>query len=110
MTGRHMTLRADGNTGEHVAFGGPIFYGHAASGFNEKTDHPGNVFWPQALAANKVYQMLDGKQRKTRPGREAAGTRTAVGFRGSKGGLPRPPGHATCRPTRRPSCRRCSAC
>ena len=48
----------------HVAFGGPIFYGHAADGFNEKKDHPGNVFWPQALAANKVYEMLDEKQRK----------------------------------------------
>ncbi len=63
MTGRHMTLRCDGNAAEHVAFGGPIFYGHAAEGFNEKPNHPGNVFWPQALAANKVYEMLDGKQR-----------------------------------------------
>jgi hypothetical protein len=63
MTGRHMTLRCDGNSTEHVAFGGPIFYGHAASGFNEKPNHPDNVFWPQALAANKVYEMLDGKQR-----------------------------------------------
>src|SRR5205807_1294219 len=64
ITGRHHTLRADGNTESHVAFGGPIFYGHAASGFNEKPDHPGNVFWPQAQEANKVYQMLDDKQRK----------------------------------------------
>jgi hypothetical protein len=64
MTGRHMTIRCDGNSAEHVAFGGPIFYGHAAQGFNEKPDHPGNVFWPQALAANKVYEMLDGKQRE----------------------------------------------
>jgi hypothetical protein len=64
MTGRHMTIRADGNSAEHVAFGGPIFYGHAAQGFDEKADHPGNVFWPQAVAANKVYEMLDGKQRK----------------------------------------------
>jgi hypothetical protein len=63
MTGRHMTLRCDGNSEPHVAFGGPIFYGHAAQGFNEKADHPGNVFWPQAVAANKVFQMLDGKQR-----------------------------------------------
>ena len=30
MTGRHMTIRCDGNSAEHVAFGGPIFYGHAA--------------------------------------------------------------------------------
>src|SRR5262249_45047243 len=63
MTGRHMTLRCDGNSADHVAFGGPIFYGHAAQGFNEKKDHPGNVFWPQALQANKVFEMLDGKQR-----------------------------------------------
>lgn len=26
LTGRHMTLRCDGNSAEHVAFGGPIFY------------------------------------------------------------------------------------
>jgi Protein of unknown function (DUF3500) len=64
MTGRHMTLRADGHTNDKVAFGGPIFYGHAASGFNEKVHHPGNVFWHQAVMANKVYQMLDEKQRQ----------------------------------------------
>jgi hypothetical protein len=64
MTGRHLTIRCDGNATEHVAFGGPIFYGHAAQGFNEKPDHPGNVFWPQALKANALYKMLDGKQRK----------------------------------------------
>lgn len=64
ITGRHQTLRADGNTENHVAFGGPIFYGHAAETFNESGQHRGNVFWPQAIAANKVYQMLDGKQQK----------------------------------------------
>jgi hypothetical protein len=85
MTGRHMTLRADGNSTDHVAFGGPIFYGHAASGFNEKVHHPGNVFWHQAELANKVFQMLDDKQRKEalvdrRPGE------SAVAFRGQKPG------------------------
>ena len=64
MTGRHLTLRCDGNSADHVAFGGPIFYGHAASEFDETADHPGNVFWPQAIVANKVFEMLDGKQRK----------------------------------------------
>lgn len=64
MTGRHLTIRCDGDSTQYAAFGGPIFYGHAASGFNEKVGHPGNVFWPQALKANKLYQMLDGKQRK----------------------------------------------
>lgn len=65
MTGRHLTIRCDGNSTEHTAFGGPIFYGHAAQGFNEKADHPGNVYWHQAKLANQLYQMLDGKQQKT---------------------------------------------
>ena len=65
MTGRHMTLRCDGKQADHIAFGGPIFYGHDAGGsMSEAPDHPGNVFWEQALEANQVYQMLDGKQRK----------------------------------------------
>jgi hypothetical protein len=84
MTGRHMTVRADGNTTKHVAFGGPIFYGHAADGFNEGPDHEGNVFWPQALAANQLYDALDGKQQKlalvTNRPRESN-----VGFRGQGG-------------------------
>ena len=64
LTGRHMTLRCDGNSAPHVAFGGPIFYGHAASGFDEEADHPGNVFWSQAMAANGVAAMLSGRQRE----------------------------------------------
>jgi hypothetical protein len=64
MTGRHMTIRADGDSESHVAIGGPIFHGHAASGFNEKVGHPGNIFWHQAQLANKVYQMLSGKQQE----------------------------------------------
>jgi hypothetical protein len=87
MTGRHMTLRADGNSQASVAFGGPVFYGHAASGFNEKVHHPGNVFWHQAEEANKVYQMLDGKQRKLALVAERP-AEAAVAFRGNKGGFP----------------------
>ena len=64
LTGRHMTLRCDGNSAENVAFGGPIFYGHAPTGGDEDADHDGNVFWTQAMEANQVYKMLDGKQRK----------------------------------------------
>lgn len=63
LTGRHMTLRCDGNSADHVAFGGPIFYGHAPD-FDEAPDHPGNVFWEQAVAANDLYKMLDGRQQK----------------------------------------------
>jgi hypothetical protein len=64
LTGRHCTRRCDGDSVAGAAFGGPIFYGHAAQGFNEKADHPGNVYWYQAQRANEVYKMLDGKQRE----------------------------------------------
>ncbi len=63
LSGRHQTLRADGNSAKHVAFGGPIFYGHAPTDDEEK-DHPGNVFWSQAVAANQLAATLSGKQRK----------------------------------------------
>lgn len=63
-TGRHVTRRCDGNSVEGEAFGGPIFYGHAAEGFNESAMHRGNIYWYQALAANQVFSALDGKQRK----------------------------------------------
>jgi hypothetical protein len=64
LTGRHTTRRCDGNSVAGAAFGGPIFYGHAAESFNEKPDHKGNVYWFQGLRANEVYKALDGKQRK----------------------------------------------
>ncbi len=83
LTGRHMTLRCDGNSAENVAFGGPIFYGHAPSD-EEEANHPGNVFWPQAVEANKIYSMLDGKQRLAA---EVAKTPSEqrVGFQGNSG-------------------------
>lgn len=62
--GRHVTRRCDGDSVKGAAFGGPIFYGHAAEGFNEKPDHPGNIYWYQARRANELFRALDGKQRK----------------------------------------------
>jgi hypothetical protein len=62
MTGRHLTIRADGDSVEGAAFGGPIVYGHSA-GDSEK-GMPGNVFYYQTLKANEVFNALDGKQRK----------------------------------------------
>jgi hypothetical protein len=90
LTGRHFTARADGNSNNHVALGGPIFHGHAATGYHEQKGHPGNIFWHQALAANKLYQVLDGKQQEKalvarRP------VEQAVGFRNGNG---TPPGIA----------------
>lgn len=84
MTGRHMTVRADGHSENHVAFGGPIFYGHAASGFNEKPGHPGNVFWEQGRKANFVFQILNGKQQQQALV-EARPDEAEVAFQGDKG-------------------------
>ena len=90
LSGRHCTRRCDGDSVEGAAFGGPIFYGHAAQGFNEKPHHPGNAYWYQALRANEVFKMLDGKQRKLAlldEAREEQGTDT-VKLTGKKSGLP----------------------
>jgi len=61
MTGRHMTLRCDGNFEDDTAFGGPMVYGHGTG--DSKKGMPGNVFYYQTLQANEVFKMLDGKQR-----------------------------------------------
>jgi len=87
MTGRHLTCRADGDSAAHVALGGPIFHGHAASGFNEKVGHPGNVFWHQAQEANKVYQMLDSKQQEKALAKRLP-AESAVGFREKDARIP----------------------
>lgn len=86
MTGRHLTIRCDGDSTDHVAFGGPIFYGHAASGFNEEVGHPGNVYWPQAQKANKLFQMLSGKQREQALV-QVAPLEKNVAFQGKKAGI-----------------------
>ncbi len=90
LTGRHCTRRCDGNSVEGAAFGGPIFYGHAAQGFSERPDHPGNLYWYQAVRANEVLGMLDGKQREQAllgSGRRESGTDT-VRLRGAAKDLP----------------------
>ncbi len=58
LTGRHLTLRADGNTTKNVAFGGPIVYGHSA-GKPER-----NLFHYQTKKANEVFESLDEKHRQ----------------------------------------------
>lgn len=59
LTGRHLTLRADGNTTENMAFGGPIVYGHS----EEEPKY--NLFHYQTQQANKVFAALDEKQRQS---------------------------------------------
>ena len=91
LASRHMTLRCDGNSAEHVAFGGPILYAHEGEGLYEKPDHKKNVFWHQALEANELYDMFNGKQRKQALVVKGMPSEEFVGFRGPKGsfhGLP----------------------
>jgi hypothetical protein len=90
LTGRHVTRRCDGDSVAGAAFGGPIFYGHAAESDNEKPDHPGNAYWFQALRANEVFKSLDGKQRDLAlldTGRPEEGNNT-VHLTGKTQGLP----------------------
>jgi len=90
MTGRHLTVRVDGNSIDSMAFGGPVFHGHQATqttGLNEKVGHPGNIWWPQALEANKVFEMLDGKQREKALLAQLP-AESSVGFRGKDGKFP----------------------
>ncbi|RLS35777.1 MAG: DUF3500 domain-containing protein [Planctomycetota bacterium] len=86
LTGRHMTLRCDGDSADHVAFAGPIFYGHDTGTFEEPADHAGNVFWSQALAANALAGMLDGRQREAALLAKSP-AENAVGFKGD-GSIP----------------------
>jgi hypothetical protein len=62
LTGRHMTIRADGDSAAGAAFGGPIVYGHGAG--DSQKGLPGNVFYYQTQKANEVFNALDGGQRK----------------------------------------------
>ena len=61
MTGRHLTIRADGDSVENAAFGGPIIYGHGTG--DSIAGLPGNVFYYQLKKANEVFAALDSPQR-----------------------------------------------
>ena len=58
VTGRHLTLRADGDSVKNAAFGGPIVYGHGES------DPKQNIYHYQTKKANEVFHALDENQRK----------------------------------------------
>jgi len=85
LTSRHMTLRCDGDSAEHVAFGGPILYAHEGERLYEKPDHPNNVFWHQAVEANKLFQTLSRSQRKEALVTHGMPSEELIGFKG-KGG------------------------
>jgi hypothetical protein len=58
LTGRHLTLRADGDAVKNMAFGGPIVYGHGEGEPKE------NLYYYQTQKANEVFEALDAGQRK----------------------------------------------
>jgi hypothetical protein len=65
LTGRHVTLRTDGNTIAGRAFGGPIVYGHG------EEDPSLNLFHYQTKRANEVFASLDPAQAAKALGRSA---------------------------------------
>lgn len=81
LTGRHLTLRADGDRMDRVGFGGPIVYGHGEEEASE------NLYHYQTKKTNEVFEALDGSQRK----QALLGKRpkeTAVQIQGEKGRFP----------------------
>ncbi|MCC9655568.1 DUF3500 domain-containing protein [Rhodopirellula halodulae] len=81
MTGRHLTMRADGNHDDKAAFGGPLVYGHAQEYL------PDSVFFYQTQQANEVFQALDPEQAKLAL-RKKAPSETAVQLQGEGGRFP----------------------
>ncbi len=58
LTGRHLTLRADGNTVDRAAFGGPIIYGH------DQVDPVAskNIYFYQTQQTDAVFRSLTAEQ------------------------------------------------
>ncbi len=81
LTGRHLTLRADGNTVDKAAFGGPIVYGHGEE--NPKS----NLFYYQTTQVNEVFKALDAKQAQQALVTNAP-KEEAVALQGDKGSFP----------------------
>jgi hypothetical protein len=57
--GHHLTVRCDGNSEPGAAFGGPMYYGHTPNGYSDR-----NVFYYQTKEVLKLFDALEGKQRK----------------------------------------------
>jgi hypothetical protein len=81
LTGRHLTLRADGNSVDKAAFGGPIIYGHG-----EETPQD-NIYYYQTKQVNEVFQALDPKQAEKALVAKAP-AEAAVALQGNNGRFP----------------------
>lgn len=81
LTGRHLTLRADGDSVDKTAFGGPIVYGH---GEESPAD---NMYHYQTKQLNEVFKALDEKHAKKALLKKAP-VENAVKIQGSDGKFP----------------------
>lgn len=83
-SGHHLTLRCDGNSEPNAAFGGPIYYGHTAGGYEKR-----NVYFYQTQQVQSVFDALDPDQRKIALAAKNPGDREA-GIRFPKAGTAQP--------------------
>lgn len=81
LTGRHTTMRADGDSVDKAAFGGPIVYGHGEENPQQ------NLFYYQTKKANEVFQSLDAKQAQAALLKKAP-QENAVQLQGPQGKFP----------------------
>lgn len=81
LTGRHLTLRADGDSVDKAAFGGPIIYGHGVE------QPKNNLFHYQTTQANEVFRALDAKQAEKALVKNAP-KEDAVALQGASGAFP----------------------
>ncbi len=81
LTGRHLTMRVDGDSVDKAAFGGPIIYGHGEESPKE------NLFHYQTLKVNEVFRALDAGQ-MTKALLTDAPKESAVAIQGDAGTFP----------------------
>lgn len=58
LTGRHLTLRADGNSVDKAAFGGPIIYGYDQI----EKDASKNIYFYQTQQTDKIFRSMTEAQ------------------------------------------------
>ena len=80
LTGRHLTLRADGDSSPKTAFGGGMVYGHG-----EESSAAANIFYYQTKKVNEVFATLDNDQAKQALISSAAPKETDIQIQGEKG-------------------------
>ena len=80
LTGRHLTLRADGDSVDKAAFGGPIIYGHD----QVEKDASKNIYFYQTQHTDAVFKSLTAEQ-SAKALLEKAPAETAVLLQGESG-------------------------